>query len=501
MRLFLNLQHQMIDICSFKPFKNFSYMKAFKLLLLLLLAGAAPTLAEEEYATWEFSTGAVTELTKSDPIDVTKVSSSFKIVYRNITDELAPSGDLITGMTFKGYNPGNEQTRHVRVLLACSNLGKYAEPTCVFDGDCTIAHGGTVEECISLLDLHFDTPYAYQNSEGKLYVTIESSGEVAEDPLFFVSHSGQPVATVQVSAPVRYFSGTLTNQDGSPVANANVCIYRNSIDTGETLTEYVAKSDAQGNYSVRVDQSNFGFKLEVTAAGYATYQADWTFYLNAGTVPSMAPPKGDIVLYNKLSFTKGQQATIVWPDKPDKSWGRYYRLDRREGNQIIFERELNPQAALPYVIFPEEDFQLDLSSYELSQLPEAGFVPFPDNGDNGDMRPWGLHGSYQNHYYTGEWGVPTWCVSLLDKTPDCDKTGQNGLPQIGAFRAYLIAAYDSQMQYEETRMVFVGEATGITETEGSLAPASHIYDLQGRSLSEKPSHGLYILNGQKYIVK
>ncbi len=69
-----------------------------------------------------------------------------------------------------------------------------------------------------------------------------------------------------------------------------------------------------------------------------------------------------------VSFTKGQRATIILPVTPDADKGRYYRLDRVEDYQIIFEEEPHPQARVPYIIIPNEDFSIDVSTLDLTGI-------------------------------------------------------------------------------------------------------------------------------------
>ena len=388
---------------------------------------------ETDIATWEVQTGEVTSIQAGSPVDVTKESSSIQLVYRNIP---LMSLDNITGISFNGYNPGKEQVRHLKVWLASGESGRYSEEVCVFDDDCSIPRGGTAEECIPLLRLNFNSPYEYHSAE-RFYVRIECTGEAEDEPLFFgCQNDDQPVATFDVSAEVKYFFGTLADQDGNPIGGARVSLYHYNYETETTEVEYTAESDADGHFSVRVEQSNISYLLTVSAPGFPRYQVDYIFYLNAESYFYPIPPS-DITMFNKLDFKAGQQATIILPEAPDPSWGRYFRLDRRENiYDIIFEREYEPQANVPYVIFPARDFSIDLSSYDLENLPEPGFVPFPDN----DMyRPLGLHGTYKSCYAYKE-TVPSWCASLLDDTPDCIPETSTSLTRVGAFRAYLLVS-------------------------------------------------------------
>ncbi len=464
-------------------------MKTITILFLLLL-GSLSSMAENETATWEVRTGQATSIQAGLPVDVTKKSSSIQLAYRNIA---AVSGDKITGISFKGYNPAKEQVRHLKVWLACGRVGKYGEEVCVFDDDYTIPQGGTVEECISLLRLNFNSPYEYHSSE-YFYVKVECTGEAEDEPLFFECQNDDlPVATFNVSAEVKYFSGIVADQDGKPIRGAHVSVYHYNYETETTEVEYTAESDVDGQYSVSMEQSNLSYLLKVSAPGFPRFQADYIFYLNDNSYlyPS---PTSDITMFNKLDFKAGHQATIILPEVPDPSWGRYFRLDRKEDSDIIFEREYEPQANVPYVIFPEHDFSIDLSKYNLENLPEPGFVPFPDNDEH---KPLGLYGTYESRYAHCFY-APTWFATLLDDTPDCGKTDGN-LPRVGAFRAYLLT-YDAKPQFAEINYIFAGEADGISEFIISNATSTKIYDFQGRQLQNKPRQGLYILDGKKFVV-
>ena len=69
-----------------------------------------------------------------------------------------------------------------------------------------------------------------------------------------------------------------------------------------------------------------------------------------------------------VTYTKGQQATIILPVTPDAGKGKYYRLDRVEDYQIIFEEEPHPQARVPYIIIPNEDFSIDVSTLDFTGI-------------------------------------------------------------------------------------------------------------------------------------
>ena len=67
-------------------------------------------------------------------------------------------------------------------------------------------------------------------------------------------------------------------------------------------------------------------------------------------------------------FAEDQMATIILPMAPDAGKGKYYRLDKCEDGKIIFEQEKQPQAHIPYIIVPSEDFSIDPGTLDLAGL-------------------------------------------------------------------------------------------------------------------------------------
>lgn len=460
-------------------------MKTINILLFMLL-GVQPVHAQE-FVDWKFTAGEASNSNVVTPIDVTVETSTSNMEYNfNRLLENISTGELVTKLAFKGYNLGNAQTRHVKVWLS-NRFTKNAK--CLFDGDCTIPHGGSAGESITLLDLPLDEPYKYQGEENTC-VMIESTGAQAGQPLVFENHDGSPVVTITAKSEVAYFTGTVRDQDGNAVKGACVNIYRNR--KGADALSYSTATDSEGCYTVRVEHGCRSYCLTVSAAGYPDYMVDWPFQLCDGT--NMPAPSGDIIMTGRIDFRAGQQATIILPEAPDPSWGRYYRLDRRsEEYAAIFVREFTPQANVPYVIFPEEDFSIDLSSYDRDNLPEAGCMLYPDSDEN---MPLGLFGTYQSRI-AHCMGILT--ASLLDSTPDCQAGSSNCFPRVGAFRAYLVGINSGSQYNDDTKIMFVGGTDTITEV--TLAN-NHIiphYDLQGRRVTGTPQRGIYIRDGRKYV--
>ena len=119
-------------------------------------------------------------------------------------------------------------------------------------------------------------------------------------------------------------TGTITDQDDNPVQNAVVTVYNNS-------ASYQAKTDADGRYQIGLEDKDGIYIISAHADGYTS--------ITEG--PEIKPSENsvcDLVLYNALNYQAGKRYTIILPVTPDALAGRYFRLDRVEGNKIIFER-------------------------------------------------------------------------------------------------------------------------------------------------------------------
>ncbi len=463
--------------------------------LFLLLLGVLPMLAQEQ-SSRDVRLNEPNDIRAGLPIDVTKETSEVKIRYDRT---FYYPGDFLTRLVFKGYNPGRELERHVTVQISTDIFGRN-DFTTVYDGNCIIPSGGTSEECIPMLDVEFSSPLLMSEFP-PLWVIVTSSGEPVDTPICFEQYvaseySCTPTATFTIVSETFNYEGTVVDHDGLPVKGAEV-----SVPCAVLQKDFTVTTGEDGKFSVRLDDVNACYDIAVTAPGYPIYQSR-PFYPNR--VPDVwdyedVMPK-EIVLFGKLDFVAGRQATIVLPQAPDPSWGKYYRLLRHERGTVVFGREFEPKADTPYVLFPNEDFSIDLSDYDLSGLDDPDVVPFPDVSE--DSYQMGFNGSYKNQptrsdLYDGQF------VFLVDSTRDC-KSNSSYKKRIGACRAYLVAgAWSPEMKYEGPIYVFLdNETSDISEVS---APSSNLscqtFDLQGRCLQGIPRKGLYIRNGKKYLVK
>ena len=189
---------------------------------------------------------------------------------------------------------------------------------------------------------------------------------------------------------------------------------------------------------------------------------------------------------NNISFTAGQVATIILPIEPEASKGKYYRLDRVEDGKIIFEQELQPRAHVPYIIVPDEDFSIDLSTLDLAGC-------YRDTVSVDDVS---FIGSYVSEAFDYQEGF---YIDIIDTTPDC-RFEESCV--IGALRAYLLVRWDDPYNQggtkvpplEKLEVVLHDNGTGINNI--NINDNGYIYDLQGRKLPSKPVQGVYIEDGK-----
>ena len=197
-----------------------------------------------------------------------------------------------------------------------------------------------------------------------------------------------------------------------------------------------------------------------------------------------------------VTYTADQIATIVLPTVPDASKGKYYRLDRCEDGQIIFEQELHPQAHIPYIIVPNEDFSIDTSTLDLAGL----------SNDTVSIEGISFIGSYSSETLNEPEGF---YFDIIDTTPDCgfSTTGETGKKAyIGALRAYLQVSWDEPYNHggskgpmDKMEIVLKDNPNAIGQVANDKLSNGKCFDLSGRQLSRKPAHGIYIKDGKKII--
>ena len=469
------------------------------ILFVLLFVGASHA---QESSTWSFTTFSANRV-KGGVVDLTKEKSEKTIAFQFTSlRNMIQKGDSITRISFPGYNPEKDVHRHLRVWMRNDyswrlddiRTDDVSNMTLVYDDDYTIPAGGTEEEQIALLDITLNKPFLYIHPD-YLVLKIECTGETLEDPVYNDSFA-TTIFTVQ--APVVYYSGEVVNQDGQPMENAHVRFY------GYDL-EYAADTDEQGHFKARIERGNAGYGYEITGPSFADYFENWNPVYTGGKDTTNL----SFMVYDAIRYKKDEPATIILPTPPDPTLGRFYRFDRYESEPpqesfYYFEREETPQANVPYVVFPNQDFEIHPSDYDTQGIePGSVRVSHPRGGAASIT----FVGSYQSKMVYH--GLEPESLFFVCLTPDCSYgmtdwgTISHQLGRIGAFRAYfhVYGVYHGIWTNAPYSLVFNGEQTGIAAIARASDATIPIFDLQGRRLTDTPPRGPYIRDGKKYVIK
>ena len=309
--------------------------------------------------------------------------------------------------------------------------------------------------------------------------------------------------------------GIVTNQDGKPVVNARVKFF-NDADVA-----YECYTDGEGKYRLLFSEGETHFYPEVSASGHTTYNSYYSI------VDVSAQHEMDFMLHDQITYKAGRCSSIILPVRPDASAGKYFRLSSFVDRKVlVFERELQPEANVPYVFIPYQDYVVDVSGLDLEQ--EAGFAKADVAVENAEI--WGVpegtervdvvffRGSYRDEAWQV---VGTYNYFYVDDDPSCALFGDEkngGGYRTGACHACIQIRWEA-VQKEELKLQLVdsdGSATYVCPTgieemkdERIKMDDSAIYDLQGRNVQgsklnaqslELPK-GIYIIGGRKVAVK
>ena len=499
----------------------------FTLVVLASIALKAQNEAKEVVVNYFTGSGLIMT---STPIDCSNPRSRADVVYDMSTFVVMAepkhglyAGDAVYGLRFCGYNTGKALKRHVKVWATATmnnlldrNMDTTGGMTCIYDGDCTIGHGGDATTPITLLELYLSERFVYKGEGLSVGMVIESEGEVTDGEVRFwgtetsrralLSTSDQAngelgspnranpsVVTFLVTSQPVTLTGKVTDQDGHPLGGAEVIL-----SGGIYKRKYTTLTKADGTYSIDIGDSNQSYLATIECPNAFYY----TSFENAFMVNGSNPATRDFTIYTKFDYKPGERATIILPYDPDPDWGRYYKLDRIEGNTVIFEPEPRPKADIPYVLFPEQEFSITFFpfSYRVNTVYDARVTTDKPKIGDGVYKSAELLGTYFSRDYSISLERDN--IILLDES-SCGEyiyheTGISGARQ-EAFHAVL-KTYGISSDY--LKCVFSGEPTIVSmPTVQNLTNADSTYDLQGRRLSQKPAKGVYIQDGKKIVVK
>ena len=468
----------------------------FAFVVLVSMAVHAQNEAKEVVPIVWTKSGVMTEL----PIDFSTPSSRAEIVFlasalehnSNVPGPGLYRGDRIYGLRLSGYNTGKALKRHIKVWMRTTMYDNTTtDMACVYDGDCTISHGGETSVPATLLELFLSEPFEY-TSRGDLRLVIESEGDVSDGESLFST-----VTFMVTSQPVT-LTGKVTDQDGQPVKSAEVTF------TGEAYKrKYNCQTKADGTYSIVIGDSNQSYLASVSGYGGFPYYSSEVFSF---MVNGDSPKTRDFVICNELKCKPGKMSTIILPFDPDPTVGRYYRLDRIENGAVVFERETSPKAEVPYVLFPEHEYTIKVEELR-DNISMRWSSPFYTRVFT--ERPAGHEGHYKSAELTGAYysldfyiGNQKNDILLLDDDPCSEYITYEDNSIAGARPGAFHAVLRTYWMPEPIKCVFNGETTEVTITTiKNHVNAESVFDLQGRRLAQKPTKGVYIQNGKKVIVR
>ena len=278
-----------------------------------------------------------------------------------------------------------------------------------------------------------------------------------------------------------FLCGKVVDQDGNAIANATVEYYVAFAYSNEC---YSTTTASDGSYSLVIDDDELfweGLVPVVSASGYATF-------INIFGIDDFSYDLQhlDYVLYSKVAYKKDVRSTIILQSVPDASKGRYYGLGHLEKpNKVVFVREPNPKVNTPYIIFPYEDFNVDVSNLN----PNIAFGETKADG----IRFRGIYNSsnieqiesdvllYPDETRSFGWEIGVVSVLHAFITIECPFDG------FDAYGAELVF-------WDDTQDAIIAHSAGGKSVEGAC------YDLQGRRLKGRPAKGIYIESGRKRVV-
>ena len=190
-------------------------------------------------------------------------------------------------------------------------------------------------------------------------------------------------------------------------------------------------------------------------------------------------------------FTPGQKSTVCLPfaltEEQAAAAGKFYRLISVTGTEVKYEEVTSTEANTPYLFIAAEGVEYPFENLYVQTLPATVL----------------------NEVAAGEAKMIA-TLETVDLTTDEETTyfgynSENGkwtkatVGTLKPFRACL-AIPSSSAAAKAFELDDNFNATGIRAIEGEIEKGAAVYDMQGRRV-QTPTHGIYIMNGKKYVVK
>lgn len=327
------------------------------------------------------------------------------------------------------------------------------------------------------------SPFRYESQKGLLYFykKIRIKVRIKKNP--------PTIITVR---------GTVKDQDGNRIPNATLTFANKEYDIDES--GQFAMTFSLTTYTNGFPYDNISGNLEVKAEGYTPFELPTSF--DNDWANNETPI--EVKLYNRLDYKAGKRYTIVLPEEPEASHGRYFRLDRVGENSIIFERDFSPKANVPYVFFPEKDVSINLEGMDFTREPEQIIInDIPAESQTSVDPRLFMIGSY----VTG--GSRVLISSYVKTRLEEDEYYQdvNSHYNSDAMHARM---YSHVFLFSDTPALIFNDPSNLTaipslpsEIVNSKSVNNNWYDLSGRRLntSHPTYRGVYIIGGKKVVVK
>ena len=369
--------------------------------------------------------------------------------------------------------------------------------------DVTVPQGGTAELTVG---------YSFTSTTDKVGFTF--SIELPEGLQLLKDEDGAPVYTKDAASidKLNIVCAGEGNFAGQP-ANASATI-KGTEGTLFTLTLQAVTNLAIGTtYTVNVTKATFQERVESNVKDINLSDFSFTVTIgepadtrlvldeNAAAIPASAK---DVDIRVKRTIKANEWSTICLPfamseEQVKAAFGNDveladfndYEYDEENIN-VKFQDVTAIEANHPYIIKVSKvitEFTADGVNID----PQEAIVDFDTSRRKNQPRQ--MIGTYVANT-TLDWGM-----LFLNSNKFWYSVGNTKMKAFRAYFNFIDLIPDFENNYESRiTMSFGNETTSIKETSNLKSQTSNLYDLQGRKV-QKPSKGLYIINGRKEVIK
>lgn len=508
---------------TFAPHKAGSYQAHMEFEgdgFLLKTADSAVAVSEEA-ADNEIQVGDARQAEyKASPLSSYYNNSGSEVLYTAelLAERGLAKGAKVKSITFKGYSTTKTMLTKVSAWIENTEDESFATPFAAHatDGMTQIMAGEDKEWPIvgsaythePLLTLTLSEPFVYDGNGIRLTIQSEKSenatAQQAWGYLYFEQdnsitnlcytrasdaslESGTwsaqplPVAYFEIETEPATLSGTVTDETNAPIEGANVTLTCGNV-------EYAATSDAEGNYTVNVLQTDKAYTLTATADGFVPYESDEPVSLAEGNVTKdiiMTAEKITVSVsaYGWASFSSDKAVDI------SQTEGLNAYVVTSYTDRSVHLEEVAVVPAHTGVLLQGEEGVYELHETAEGQDIDTNLLVATDETE--------LTVTADDYGHVYAFGVMNEEVGFVKASTDYI---------VGRHKAYLRVSEALAAPFFSLGIDDV--ATGISSAGATATRASQgAYDLQGRQINASSSRangslarGIYIMNGKKVII-